>query len=100
MCIDGHSCLCCSSYSTVFSAEEGTRKLCSKHAARYKAMKFHAWVDDMPVASTQAQSSDPSTELAFPPEPADASLTNMILSKACKKKIALIFGERVCRTCA
>ena len=38
-CIENHSCLRCRSHFTVFSVDEGAKKLCSKHAAKHKASK-------------------------------------------------------------
>ena len=91
-CIENHSCLRhgCSSYFTVFSVEESSRKLTSKRVAKYKASK------KLDVAS------DPSTEPAtydFPPEPADANLINTILSKACKKMQPMYLQEGGCAVC-
>jgi hypothetical protein len=86
MCFENHSCLRCNSYFTVFSVEESTRKLVSKHVARYKASK----------------KLDPSTKPAtydFPPEPADACLINTILFKACKKMQPKYLQEEGCAVC-
>ena len=87
-CIENHSCLCCSSYFTVFSVEEGSRKLGSKRVAKYKASK----------KLDPSESTEPST-YDFPPEPADANLINTILSKSCNKMQPMYLQEGGCAVC-
>jgi hypothetical protein len=89
MCFENHSCLHCNSYFTVFLVEKSTRKLASKHVARYKAFKKLDPLTTKRIIKHKASKElNPSTKPAtydFPPEPADACLINTILSKACKK---------------
>ena len=100
MCVENHSCLRCSSYFTVFSVEESPRKLSSKRAAKYKAStKISAKNDDAPVASDRSTDFKLGPTSSFPPEPADASLTNTILSKACKKMQPKYIQEGGCAVC-
>ena len=112
-CIENHSCLRCDSYYTVFSAEESNRKKqASKHAAKYKASKkLDATVASKPAATVVSKPaamvvSKPAATVAskpatydFPPEPADAILTNTILSKACEKMQPKYLQEGGCAVC-
>ena len=101
MSVENHSChgLRCNSYFTVFSVEKSPRQLGSKRAAKYKASKILDEASKKKPDATSTKKPDAASTYEFPPDPADASLANAILSNACKKMQPKYLQEGGCAVC-
>ena len=87
--VENHSCLQCSSHLTVFSIEKNNDQLNRERVTKCRERKL------------KLQENEISTSVAsdFPPFPATTDLTDLILSKACKKMHPKAIEEAGCAVC-
>ena len=87
--VENHSCLQCSSHSTVFSIEKNNDQLNRKRVTKFRERKLKLQENEI-SASVASE---------FPPFPATTDLTDLILSKACKKMHPKAIEEAGCAVC-
>ena len=75
--VENHSCLQCSSHSTVFSIEKNNDQLNRKCVTNLKFRERKLKLQENEISASVASE--------FPAFPATTDLTDLILSKACKK---------------
>ena len=92
--VENHLCLQCSSHLTVFSVEKNNDQLNCKRVSecRERKLKLREKKNIVPEVTVSVASE-------FPPLPATANLTDLILSKACKKMDPKAIEEAGCAVC-